>query len=273
MTLGVGMINMTMTPRDPVAYREYIFHDYGNIKTDANGDATLPAMEIINPDFYMVVVFDRSVPHGLGLVSVAPLYVVNYTSDIGMSYADSNMAAKQALNPGDNLMVKVTMPNAQEKEYLYAAFAVPESDYNGKIDVNSTGMISDMNLTVDAFTAHFSGNYNDTIKNASTNASWAKQYVDKNFRNTNMSVAVGSSVGKSLEMPVKINNSAMTGKYMLITAVVDPATLKVVSVGQTTFDVVAPQVEMCASWWLILLLVIIILLVVAIYWLFIRKKE
>jgi hypothetical protein len=89
-----------------------------------------------------------------------------------------------------------------------------------------------------------------------------------------MSVAVGSGAGKSLEMPVKINNNAMTGKYILVTAVVNPENFKVVSLGQTTFNVVAaPQAEMCASWWIILLLIIIILLVVAIYWLFIRKKE
>jgi methanogen extracellular protein (TIGR04279 family) len=222
----------------------------------------------------MLVVYDESVPNGIGLVAVAPFYVVDYSPAITVTPADSKMAAKAAVNPGDNVLVKTTLTNAPDKAYFFAAFAIPESDYKGKVDVNSTGILSDMNLTVDAFTVHFSGNYNDTLKNASSNITWAQQYLLNNWQNSNLSAAVGSSQSKSLEMPVKINSNAMTGKYVLVTAAVDPVTLKLVSLGQTTFDVVAaPQSDICASWWLILLLIILILVVVAIYWFFIRKKE
>jgi hypothetical protein len=271
MTLGVGMINMTMTPKDPVAYREYIFHDFGTIKTDANGDAALPAMEIINPDLYLVVVFDRNVSNGLGLVSVAPLYVVNYTTNIGVSYTDKNMAPKQALNPGDNLMVNVTMPTAKDQKYLFATFAMPASDYKGKIDINSTGMISDMNLTVDAFTIHFVGNYNDTIKNASRNLTFAQELVS-GWSGSNLSASVGQSVGKGLEMPVKIKDDGMTGQYILLTAVVEPETMKIVSLGQTTFNVVAQEPPICIPWYLILLILILLILAVIVYWYYKRKK-
>jgi methanogen extracellular protein (TIGR04279 family) len=272
MTLGVGMINMTMTPRDPVAYREYIFHDYGIIKTDANGDATLPTMEITNPDLYLVVIFDRNVSNGLGLVAVAPLYVVNYTSNVGLSFVDKNMATKHELNPGDNLMVNVTMPNATEQKYLFAAFAMPASDYKGKIDVNSTGMISDMNLTIDAFTIHFYGNYNDTIKNATTNLTWAQQLI-AGWSGSNLSAAVGSNTaGKSLEMPVKIKDDAMTGQYILVTAAIHPATMKVVTLSQTTFNVVAPQPPICIPWYLILLIFLLILAAIVLYWYYQRRQ-
>jgi methanogen extracellular protein (TIGR04279 family) len=222
----------------------------------------------------MLVVYDESVPNGVGLVAVAPFYVVDYTPAITFTAADQNMAAKSVINPGDNVLVKTTLTNAPDKGYFFATFAVPESDYKGKVDVNSTGILSDMNLTVDAFTVHFSGNYNDTLMNASTNLTWAQQYVLNNFKNSNLSAAVGSSQGKSLEMPVKLNSNAMTGKYILVTAAIDRATHKVVALGQTTFDVVAvQQADIWSYWWLILLLIIVILIIVAVYWLFIRKKE
>jgi methanogen extracellular protein (TIGR04279 family) len=271
MTLGVGMINMTMTPRDPVVYMTQIYHDWGPIKTDENGDATLPVMDVHEANPYIVVIYDHSVTNGLGLVSAAPLYVVNYTSNIGLSYADKNMATKQVLNPGDNLMVNVTMPNATNQKYLFAAFAVPASDYKGVMDVNSTGMISDMNLTIDAFTVNITGNYNDTIRNASTNVTWAKQYIDKNFNNTNMSAVVGTSVGKTLEMPVVINDDAMPGKYILITAVINTENFKVISLEQTSFNVQAPAEF---PWCIILVLVILLLVIVVmiVYWYYRRKQ-
>jgi methanogen extracellular protein (TIGR04279 family) len=271
MTLGVGIINMTMTPYDPVVYMNVIYHDYGPIKTDANGDATLPVMEINKSDPYIVVIYDRSIQNGLGLVSAAPLYVVNYTSNIGMTYADKNMNPKQVLNPGDNLMVNITMPNATNQKYLFATFAVPVSDYNGKMDVNSTGMIHEMNLTIDALSIHFKGNYNDTIKNASRNLSYAQELVSS-WNNSNLSASVGTSVGKSMELPVKIKDNAMTGQYMLITAAVDPESLTIVSFGQTTFNVTAPE-AFCIPWYLILLIVILFILIIIAYWYYRRNKE
>jgi methanogen extracellular protein (TIGR04279 family) len=211
------------------------------------------------------------VPNGLGLVSVAPLYVVNYTSTVGLTYADKNMAAKQELNPGDNLMVNVSMPTAKGQKYLFAAFAMPVSDYNGKIDINSTGMISDMNLTVDAFTIHFNGNYNDTLRDVSRNMTYAQDLVSS-WKGSNLSASVGSSVGKSLEMPVKIKDDGMTGQYVLITAVIDPESMKFVSVSQTTFNVVSPS-GICIPWYLIVLILLILVLIVVAYWYYSRKKQ
>jgi methanogen extracellular protein (TIGR04279 family) len=272
MTLGVGMINMTMTPRDPVVYMTQIYHDWGPIKTDENGDATLPVMDVHEANPYIVVVYDHSVSNGLGLVSAIPLYVVNYTSTIGLSYTDKNMAPKQVLNPGDNLMVNVTMPNATNQKYLFAAFAVPASDYKGVMDVNSTGMISDMNLTIDALTIHFKGNYNETIKNASRNLTYAQELVS-GWSGSNLSASVGTSVGKSMEMPLKIKENGMTGQYILVTAAVEPESMTVVSFGQTTFNVVAPEQSICIPWYLILLIIIILILVIVAYWYYRRKKE
>jgi methanogen extracellular protein (TIGR04279 family) len=188
-----------------------------------------------------------------------------------MSYVDKNMNSKQVLNPGDNLMVNITMPNATNQKYLLAAFAVPVSDYNGKMDVNSTGMIHEMNLTIDALTIHFNGSYNDTIKNASRNLSYAQELVS-GWKDSNLSASVGNSVGKSMELPLKIKDTGMTGQYMLITAVVDPESLNVVSFGQTTFNVTAPE-AFCIPWYLILLIIVLLILIIIAYWYYRRNKE
>jgi methanogen extracellular protein (TIGR04279 family) len=182
------------------------------------------------------------------------------------------MAPKQELNPGDNLMVNVAMPNASDRKYLFSAFAMPVSDYNGSIDVNSSGIVSDMNLTIDAFTIHFYGNYNDTLKNMSHNLTYAQELVSS-WSGSNLSASVGNSIGKSLEMPVKIKDDGMTGQYVLITAVIEPESMKFVSISQTTFNVVPVQPPVCFPWYLILLLLLLILIIALAYWYYRRKQK
>jgi methanogen extracellular protein (TIGR04279 family) len=259
MDLQVGLINMSAAnalgiplPLSKQTLIDYgIFADEGTIHTNATGGATLPTLNDLSPGTYILVVYDNSLqlPSGIGLVASVPVIVTQSQQTIDVFNTN---VMKNVINPGDTIGIDEELLNAPAKNYTYLAFAIPEEDYYGNISINAINNTENgISVSLNAFSINFSGNAFDLISEAKNNSTAGIQQLEKEWSSKDFYPAIDPSTtpgtGDTLQM--ELNSSAPTGQYVLITAVVDPDTLSLVSVNSTSFIVSSTYTYNLVSGW------------------------
>jgi methanogen extracellular protein (TIGR04279 family) len=209
-------------------------HDIGTFATNVSGDTSINLIKL-PPGEYVFIAYDDSIPGGMGIISAAPVIVVDYT----LTLTTMNLT-----NPGEDIRQGGTVlahacvtSAADPGNYMYAVFAVPEADYSGTMGITFNEDEELLNVTLKAMSIDFTGNINEIYSKARSNLTWLKEFAEDTFKGTNVSFSEYSGTSHEADISLKLPENAMVGKYIIVAAVYDKDLQRLIALKSSTFEV------------------------------------